>query len=554
MESSTPREFLSQLEQGNFQAALTIGKRLHFDTDVVYKKHWLQSVQEGHPDLDLLEHIQNDDAFVVYQCLVTLFSDPDLQRSLLGLGQTRTQDKEQEVWLQCQSYLQDYLDRLDTLVDLTNYSVEAYGTFRDADLVSVAKHYAHQGNASALRLLFDRHGAVLGPHRLAILSAIPVTADPAAFDLPHASDYDADEIRRWYLNHSRTADQMGLCSQALAWTRYAQAMGVRDIDEEATTLDWLCKYVYTTGDIDVSWDTFGALEPRRVLEGLLSQTNASTVVNDMRALALPWLQLCARRQKQDRLEQLLYDWILRHADLASCTVILENSKPTLPHEDRIIQDDEDVARMALAVIYASKADDAVNDFVRIFECLPIFDTWEAGEQAEGEPTSVAPLFPASGECADLFKALQSVGPHGLTQMMDTLQVHLGTAETLSRYHASVPMQWYLTEHSVETKQRLCTRMASQAAGGVETGGRQFDSDNDWRELLDDMMQLRGEDDGVKGIFAELDQAEIFETFFSSLLRCGSTYDTTAGASHTLILSLILYRIPPGQRFDDRPQP
>jgi hypothetical protein len=75
----------------------------------------------------------------------------------------------------------------------------------------------------------------------------------------------------------------------------------------------------------------------------------------------------------------------------------------------------------------------------------------------------------------------------------------------------------LEDQPVSSQRQLCIRIASQAAGGVESGGARFDQDDDWRELLDDMLRLQ--DDG-KGVFGKLGSEEVLEIFFSSLLRCG----------------------------------
>jgi hypothetical protein len=331
-------------------------------------------------------------------------------------------------------------------------------------------------------------------------------------------------IADWYMDRARAADKIGLSSHALEISRYAQVMGVTGIESRVSEYEWLCKYVYVSRPSEesgcVDLEKFQQMSNYEVLEGLLINTTTSTIVDDMLRLALPWIEVAKKRNtaasNEKKQEFLLYRWLLDPAVAGShldwCCTVFEMSKPTIPVEDRIIKDDLDLSRLVLAIVYSS--DGSMEYLVRLFECLPIFADMD---ETANEPLNLADLIPKASSPLALFLELQSVGSFGLTQMMDTLQNHLGSAEVLARYHATVPLRWYLKDQSMDTQRQLCIRMSSQAAGGVESGGAQFDRDDDWRELLDEMIRLRDEGQGV---FGKLDSAEILEIFFSSLLRCG----------------------------------
>lgn len=452
----------------------------------------------------------------------------------------------------------------------------AYAQFRDVNLIAQAIEYARSENHVALDAIFMHHGQHVLPQRLFILSQIPETTDPSSFDLPHvthdhedawleepwrkekdiveekwvqdlihlevqeekdyltrldesiqATDYPTSSkvIADWYMDRAHAADKIGLSSTALEISRYAQVMGVTDIESKVSEYEWLSKYVYVArssspNDEDfVDLEKFQQMSSYEILQGLLSSTNTSCIVDDMIRLALPWIEVSRKRSKakdKEKEEFLLYRWILETAvvdqHLDWCCAIFEMSKPSIPIEDRIIKDDLDLSRLVLAIVYSS--DGSMEYLVRLFECLPIFSDIMENKD---EPVDMASITELADTPMGLFLELQKVGAFGLTQMMDTLQNHLGSAEVLARYHASVPLSWYLHDQSGDAQRQLCIRMSSQAAGGVESGGAQFDRDDDWRELLDDMLRLC--DEG-QGIFGKLNPAEILEIFFSSLLRCG----------------------------------
>ncbi|KAI8056547.1 secretory pathway protein Sec39-domain-containing protein [Gilbertella persicaria] len=595
MEQPTYRDFLIHLEQANFQAAIDLADELELDKDLAYKAHWTKQKQTRGlqlqvKDIELLALVQ-DHAWVIGECLEVCANQPQVQKNILKLGQTRVNKLTEPIlatlkqdtalspadktWLRSRLYFLQYLDRFETFSKIwasqeqqqqqqQDFAI-AYVEFRDSNLIAKAIEYARSENHVALDAIFMHHGSEVLLQRLFILSQIPETTDPSRFDLPHVT-YDHEDrwleepwrkdqdpveqewvkqmislevqeqqdylsklqnvipsieyptsskvIVDWYMERAHAADRIGLSSHALEIIRYAQVMGVTGIESQVAEYEWLCKYVYGSlrEDSFVNLEEFNKLSSYQVLEGLLSNTNAATIIDDMLRLALPWIEVSKDRQDH---EYVLCRWLLsskvvdQHLDW--CCAVLEMSKPTVPLEDRIIKDDLGLSRLVLAIVYSG--DGPMDCLVRLFECLPIFN--DISERLD-EPTDISTLVDSSS-ALDLFFKLQSVGPFGLTQMMDTLQNHLGSAEVLARYHASVPLAWFLRDQSVDAQRQLCIRMSSRAAGGVETGAILFDRDDDWRELLDDMLRLN---DNGQGIFGKLDPAEILEIFFSSLLRCG----------------------------------
>ncbi|KAI7857659.1 secretory pathway protein Sec39-domain-containing protein [Circinella umbellata] len=342
-----------------------------------------------------------------------------------------------------------------------------------------------------------------------------------------------NKVAQWYVDRSSAADSIGLASQALEWIRYARLMDVTGLDKEELQLDWLCKYVYSSmddpsqhnhDDTLVDLNTFKTkITSYEVVDQLLKQTNATRIINDMKQLVLPWLSVCndiIHQEQQDEenesVDMILYRWLLDTADRGHfdwCCLVFEHSKPTLPESERIIKNDEDLARLALAMLYTTSG--SIDTQLRTFVSLP---EWEFDENdlphqdTKEKHTEMGHFLSLTETPLGLFTVLQEVGSYGLTRMLDVLHLHLQWAEVLARYHASVSLRWYLEEHSMDTQRQMCIRLASQA------GSAHLDDDNEWRELFEEMMGLQGENG--KGVFPDLSRTEIFEIFFSSLLRCG----------------------------------
>jgi hypothetical protein len=355
----------------------------------------------------------------------------------------------------------------------------------------------------------------------------------------------ADVISQWYIDRARRIDELtGLTNNALKLVQYGSMMHVPNLQDVEDNLEFLCKLLYGTGvteeteslfnDLDLK--KFEVMDPYEVLELSLKGTSVNRIVLDLKVFAIPWLQLAEIRRSKDvdgdvRMDEqsefeepahyMLYRWILNVADahLDWCCVTLESSKPTMEEEDRIIKDDLDLSRIALAILYSNDDGSQVDIMGRIFECLPLFDLDNIQRESEEilDLDSLAENLTAHG----FFAALQQQKETGLSTLMDGLQLHLSSAEILSRYQLNVPLRWYLQSvNKYDMQKQLCLRLATQVVGSVENNGSRFMSDDSWTALLVDMMDLYNDGNGVLGA---LSQEEIFEIYWKALLRCGSKY-------------------------------
>jgi hypothetical protein len=356
----------------------------------------------------------------------------------------------------------------------------------------------------------------------------------------------ADIISQWYIDRARRIDEFtGLTSYALKLIQNGSMRHVPNLQDLEDNLEFLCKLLYGTGVTEeterlfcnLDLQAFEAMDPYEVLELSLKGTRVNRIVLDLKVFALPWLQLTENRRMKDAdgdahmseatdfeepVHYMLYRWLLTVADshLDWCCEILESSKPTMEEEDRIIKEDLDLSRIALAILYTTEDGSQVELMGRIFECLPLFDLDNLKGSQEEENIDVdalADIQTAHG----FFAALQKSKERTLSMLMDKLQVHLSSAEILWRYRLNVPLRWYLqSAGSYDEQKRLCLRLANQVVSNVEKSGNRFMQDDDWTGLLVDMMDLQNQGNGVLGAMSE---DEIFEIYWKALLRCGSKY-------------------------------
>ena len=113
----------------------------------------------------------------------------------------------------------------------------------------------------------------------------------------------------------------------------------------------------------------------------------------------------------------------------------------------------------------------------------------------------------------------------LSRALDALDVHLESAEILARWNAPQPLAWFIRSAKDASAQRAwCTRLARRAGGGVERGGEDFESEDEWSALMDDMCRLAGNREvgsDLRGAFGMLRRDEVLSIFFGGLLSSGS---------------------------------
>ncbi|KEP52233.1 secretory pathway protein Sec39 [Rhizoctonia solani 123E] len=357
---------------------------------------------------------------------------------------------------------------------------------------------------------------------------------------PHPELLSDTELTKWFKRRIEIIDALGLVDMALAFVQHAAALAIPGLDAEGEELSLLARLVYdvpvpedkplTTAD-DWNLARWRSMDPPAVVRAYLEHSTPETVAADIRRLVVPYLfVLDARRQReqtstsvqteQSSSDELLYGWILNAPlDLAASLFIA--SKADLPVAMRVVQKDEDLARLALACLYGSDALDAWPTMSAIFECLPAWEVSEPGENdpdAEEADTTLASLAafvtPTTAKPrtapADLYTFFRPLPARALSRALDILDVHLESGEVLSRWGVPAPLRWFVQSAGDATLQRSwAIKMARRS--GAEGG----------EILLDDMVKLSGGALGdLRGAFGALKKDEVVRIFFEGLLSSG----------------------------------
>ncbi|KAG8775093.1 hypothetical protein FRC12_001674 [Ceratobasidium sp. 428] len=221
---------------------------------------------------------------------------------------------------------------------------------------------------------------------------------------------DAEELAGWFKRRVKAIDELGLVDVALEFVQHAAALAVTGLDAEGEELSLLARLVYDvpvpenkSGDEDWTLDKWRGMDPAAVIRAYLKYSTPTTIAADIRRLVTPYLfVLDARRQREQNIpselaqnpsDELLYGWLLG-ASLELAAAVFVASKADLPAPQRVIQKDEDLARLALACLYGSNALDAWPTMSSIFECLPaweISDSDTDGPDADEADTTLASL-------------------------------------------------------------------------------------------------------------------------------------------------------------------
>jgi hypothetical protein len=380
--------------------------------------------------------------------------------------------------------------------------------------------------------------------RLSLRPPAPTTVSPKL---------SAVELATYFSTRIDYISSLGLVSVALSLVQYGGSLGVSGLDELGEELSLLSKLVYdrppppssaSLADEDLTLDKWRSLSPPAILHSYLAHSTPSTIPSDVRRLVFPYLSVLESRLERagepdaTLSNRLFVDYVLDLVDgnrLDLLVAIVDSSKPTLSMAQRLVKSDEDLARLALACLYGSKdvSSDGLAAMGKIFECLPAF------EESPSSPINSSPqdLFhliansPSPITPASLFTSLSSFKASSLSNALDALDLHLATAETFLRYSVPAPLVWFLTSHSDEKAQRAwATRMArtSSTGGGGRAGTvGEFESEDEWEGLMEDMLALaeveEDEQEELKKAFWKLDKEEVAKIFFAGLLGSGSAY-------------------------------
>ena len=347
------------------------------------------------------------------------------------------------------------------------------------------------------------------------------------------------DLTAWYKRRVEVIiSSVGILDVALATVQHGASRGVPDLDELGEELSLLSRLVYDSPqphepqDIqDWTLARWRSMEPAEVVTAYLAHSSPETVAKDITRLVMPYLfVLEARAERAGSPDpglptRLLYDYILS-APLPIVAAIFEASKATLPITHRIIRNDEDVARLALACLYGSDSRTEWSKMSSIFECLPAWEitpgTEDEADEADATIVSLGSFVAPSTtrpHCspADLLLFFKPLPLVSLSRALDILDVHLESGEILSRWNAEAPLRWFLQSANNAVEQRAwANRMARRTGNSKDFNGR-----DEWEWLLEDMLKLCGSSEtGIKNAFGLLSKEEVSSTFFAGLLSSG----------------------------------
>ncbi|PFH54789.1 hypothetical protein AMATHDRAFT_134847 [Amanita thiersii Skay4041] len=347
-----------------------------------------------------------------------------------------------------------------------------------------------------------------------------------------------EDLMSWYksrVNHILSST--GMIDVALTLVQHGASQGISGLDELGEELSLLSRLVYDTPHEEAShfaddWtlDAWHSMDPPSVVRAYLTHSTPNTLPQDVTRLVMPYLFVLESRAERAGTpdpslpSRMLYNYVLS-APLEMAAAIFEASKPTLPAAQRLIRDDEDIARLALALIYGSDNLTEWSVMSRIFECLPAWNIEaEDDNDEDAADTTVASLGAFSTirpQCtaSDLLVFFKPLPLTSLSRALDILDVHLESGEILARWSVPAPPRWFLQSSSDIHEQRAWANRMARRAGGQHD---QLNTLDDWEWLLEDMLKLAGRGDtGIAGAFGLLSKEDVMRIFLGGLLSTGN---------------------------------
>ena len=485
--------------------------------------------------------------------------------------------------------------------------------FLTDDLLVTALSLAAQEQLPALGVLVKRCGTTLFPHRFTILESIPEHTSPSDYrqllptydpfkdsEQPWTSDLSQSDtdwtdnpdvqsaleqtgikplvsqerfpgtaetplsssaLLQWYRDQiDRIISRTGIVDTALVLAQHGASSGLPGLDEIGEDLSLLSRLIYDaprplTEDDDHTLSGWSKMSPSEAVRSYLSHSTPATIVKNVQRLVIPYLFVLESRAERtghpdpSLRNRLLYEYIV-NAPLEIAALIFEASKPILPAVERLIKDDEDLARIALALLYGSDSLDEWATMSRIFECMPAWDSnyvADAGEEDEAD-TTIASLgafvTPSTTQPrvtpSELLLFFQPLHASSLSRALDVLDVHLESGEILSRWNVPARLRWFLQSVNDGNEQRSWARRMARRAGGSSD---EPDSPEEYEWLLDDMIKLSNTgESGLRSAFGLIPKDEVISIFLSGLLNSGSECICSVGYSMSLTPGAFL-RIP-----------
>ncbi|KAJ3816074.1 secretory pathway protein Sec39-domain-containing protein [Lentinula aff. lateritia] len=433
--------------------------------------------------------------------------------------------------------------------------------FLTVDLLQSALILAIHQWFGALRVLHYRHSACLWPHRFTILEHIPAYANPTDYHflLPScdsltsfeqrsdSSDWrsekdapedilNAESVSEWYRNRvDDIIEATGMIDIVLTLIQHGASQNVSHLDELGEDLSLLSRLVYDvprghkSEDEDWTLARWRAMNPTAIIRAYLAHSTPFTLPHDITHLVIPYLfVLESRAERAGKPEpqlpkRLLYEYIL-HAPLEMVLSVFEASKPTLPAAQRIIKQEDDMVRLALACLYGSDSLNEWSTMSGIFECLPVWEMTATENEEDAADMTISSLgafvTPSTSRPratpSDLLIFFNALPLSSLSRALDILDVHLESGEIFSRWSVPAPLRWFLQSSNGLAEQRAWANRMARRAGGSED---ELTSLEDWAWLLEDMLKLAGENK-IKGAFGLLPRDEIIRIYFGGLLSTG----------------------------------
>lgn len=364
------------------------------------------------------------------------------------------------------------------------------------------------------------------------------TIPPTILLQPRQHAVSPSDLTKWYTTHVLSLDEVGILDIQLAWVQHGASLGVPSLDSLGEDLSLLSRLVYDanlTQDQHAKW-TLGnwmLAKESDIIAAYLSNSTPESIVDDVRRLVMPYLYVLESRAERagiassnlvsDSLNSTILSLPLRLA-----LPLFEASKATLPLSERVIRNDLDVARLALACLYGSQERGGAvwSTMSSIFECLPV---WElTGEDAEDEeltsttldsisnflrPTSASTPPPSKSDILLFFHPLPFAS---LSRALDILDVQLESGEILARWGVEKRLGELLGMAGDQKAQvELAERLARQSGASVGKSG-----DDRWRKLWNDMERLSSGEGLLKGALGTLTLQTRGRIYFDGILRSG----------------------------------
>jgi hypothetical protein len=463
--------------------------------------------------------------------------------------------------------------------------------FLSQPLLTSALSLAAAAAVSALQIIRNHHPVEIFPYRFALLEALPGWTPPGELEsaglLPQMGvdgmekpwspiqtvgaktfldvlpdDYrsttsiptsqpdllTSEALSQWYAKRIYSLDSLGLLDVQLGWVQFGASLGVPGLDPFGEDLSLLSRLIYdanlTAAQQDrwnlVSWRAASECE---VVKAYLSNSSEAGVVEDIKRLVLPYLYVLESRAERagntdsHLPDRLLYEAILG-LSLHLVLPVFEASKATLPKTDRLVKNDIDVARLALACLYGSDQREIWTTMSAIFECLPVWDVSGGDIDADKEATattldSIATFVRPSRAGAqpptahDFFIFFSPLPFAALSRALDILDVHLESGEILARWDTAVQPRFLLqsarnTGDQTELAERMVRRQSSRGL-----------SETRWTKLWGDMRKLNGGDDALlRGAFGMLSAGDMMRIYLGGVLGSGRKRSLTASRVRT----------------------